>query len=303
MSRDKRLKIIVNIGLPASGKSTWAKNFIEKNEGFVRVSRDDFRLMLKNQDLCEPKIEKLITSLVTNTIAYSLSVKLSVIYDATNLKMKSINEIVKEFDTIADIEYMFFDVPMKTCIERDKLRAKPVGEAVIKRMNTDFINLKDSFHFQPVMKRRLVHLVPDFNSELPDAVIFDLDGTVALMNKRSPYDWNRVDEDSVNKIVAEQIHYHKSLGRTIIIMSGRDGAALDKTIEWLNFYEIPFDKLMLKGVNDSRKDTIVKSEMYESEIKGKFNILCAYDDRIGISKMWFEKGIFCFNVNQNLVIF
>ncbi len=289
--------------MPASGKSTWAKNFISKNDKYVIVSRDSFRGMLKNQDFCEPNIEALITKLVNTSIEHALAAKQNVIYDATNLKMKSINEIIKEFGDIADIDYMFFDVPLKTCLERDALRPKPVGEEVIKRMNNNFLILRDSFSFQPHIKTKQVHLTPNFESELPDAVIFDIDGTLSLMNKRSPYDWDRVDEDDVNEIVFEQLMFQKSLDRKIILMSGRDGAALDKTKEWLEFYKIPYDYLFLKGVDDNRKDSIIKAELYENHIKDKFNILFAVDDRISICRLWFSKGIFCFCVNQNIRIF
>lgn len=299
----KNFKILIMCGLPASGKSTWAKNFIGKNDKYVIVSRDSFRLMLKNQDFCEPNIEALITKLVNTSIEHALAAKQNVIYDATNLKLRSINEIINEFGDVADIEYMFFDVPLKTCLERDALRPKPVGVEVIKRMNKDFLTLRDSFGFQPHIKTKQVHLVPNFKSELPDSVIIDLDGTLALMNKRSPYDWERVDEDDVNEIIFEQLKFHKSLGRKIIIMSGRDGLALAKTKEWLEFYNIPYDYLFLKGIDDNRKDSAVKSEMYENFIKDKFNIICAYDDRIQICKLWFNKGIYCFCVNQNLRIF
>ena len=82
-------KIIITIGLPAGGKSTWSKNFIAKHNNFVKVGRDEFRYMLKNQGFCEPNIEKLITDLVNMTIENCLAARQNVIYDATNLKVKS----------------------------------------------------------------------------------------------------------------------------------------------------------------------------------------------------------------------
>lgn len=297
------LKVIINIGLPGSGKSTWSKNFIANNPNFVIVSRDSFRFMLKNAPVCEHKIEKMINDMLNFTVIRSLISKMNVIIDATNLRMSDINDHIEAFGEYADIEYMFFDVPAKTCIERDKNRSNSAGEEVIKRMNRDFLIIRDSLDFQPVKKRKSKRVVPNYDSNLPEAVIFDLDGTLALMNKRSPFDWNRVDEDDVNDIVVEQLKFQKSMGRKIIIVSGRDGAALVKTKEWLEFYEIPYDFLYLKAKDDNRKDSIVKKEIYNNLIKDKYNVICAYDDRDQSVDVHYKNNIFCFNVNQGRRMF
>ena len=300
---EKNLKIIVLVGLPASGKSTWSKNYLLSHPDFVVVSRDSFRYMLKNSPVTEPKVEKAITDLVRYTTIRSLNAKLNVILDATNLRMSDINEHISDFGDYADIEFMLFDVPAKTCIERDKNRQNQAGEEVIKRMDKDFQIIRDSLNYQGVKKRPVKRIVPNFNSDLPQAVIFDLDGTLALMNKRSPFDWNRVDEDDVNEVVLEQLKYHSVLGRKIIIISGRDGLALDKTKEWLEFYEIHYDYLFLKAKNDNRKDAVIKREIYVNNIKDRFNVICAYDDRPQSVDVWFKNGIFCFNVNQGQRMF
>jgi predicted kinase len=91
----------------ASGKSTWAMEFVAKHNDYVRISRDNYRFMLQATDTHEPKIEALITKLVNNSISQALKVKYNVIYDATNLKLKSINEIIDEFGDIADIDICF----------------------------------------------------------------------------------------------------------------------------------------------------------------------------------------------------
>ena len=59
MSKKKELQVLILIGLPGSGKSTWAKQQIlkkkELGEEWVRINRDDHRMMLKNQFVCENK--------------------------------------------------------------------------------------------------------------------------------------------------------------------------------------------------------------------------------------------------------
>lgn len=298
-NKTKNLKVFILIGLPGSGKSTWAKEFIRKNENFVRISRDGFRFMLKEMPVCEPKIEDLITDLVATTAIKALNKKQNIILDNTHLKAKYINPIVKLVEEYADVEFMLFDVSVEKCIERDKLRERIVGEDVIKKLNKDFKNLKETFLFQNQSKKEIrTFIKPNFKSELPPTVIFDIDGTLALMGRRGPFDWQKVDVDEFNDIVGEQVKFHKSLGRTIIILSGRDSSCKNLTEEWLKFHKVEYNHIFMRGTNDYRKDSIIKKELYENNIKDKFNVLCIYDDRLQVVKMWYELGIFVYNVNQ-----
>lgn len=304
MKKDN-LKILILIGIPASGKSTWSKDFIRNNEKWVRVNRDDFRKMLKNAQMCDPKIEDMITGLVNKTIHSCLAKKLNVIVDNTNLKVKYINAFIEEFKHSADIDYRVFDISLDKAIERDENREDKVGENVIKKLHKDYKVLVDSFNFQPInqtSRPNFIHNLVDEN--LPNAVIFDLDGTLALMGKRNAFDWMKVHKDDLNCVVAEQIEFHKSKGREIIIVSGRDSVCKKLTEDWLDLYGIKYDHIYMRPENDYRKDTIIKREIYQNEIEGKYNVLAVYDDRLSVVKdTWFELGLFVFCVNQGLYDF
>jgi len=301
----KNLKIKILIGIPASGKSTWATNFIRNNPDWVRVNRDSFRLMLRNENMCDPKVEDLITKLVDEVIYKSLMKKLNVIIDNTNVKAKYINQFIEKFKYYADIEYQVFDISLEKAIERDKNREAKVGEEVIRRMYNDYKILMDSFDFQPVNKvgpKPFVQLKR--REELPDCVIFDLDGTIAQMNgKRGPFDWHNVHRDEINETVCEQVEFHRSKGRKIIIMSGRDEVSKKLTEEWLELYDIHYDEIYMRKENDYRKDYIVKRELYRNNIRDRYNVLVAYDDRHQVLQLWYEEGIFAYNVNQGNIIF
>lgn len=297
MKKDN-LKILILVGIPASGKSTWSTDYVRRNSDWVRVNRDDFRKMLKNAQMCEPKVEDMITDLMKNTITKCLMRKLNVIVDNTNLKQKYIKDLVDTFKYSADIDYRVFDISLDKAIERDNNRNAKVGEDVIKKMFNDYKILIDSFDFQPIKKTDRPHLVPNFKSELPEAVIFDIDGTLALMGDRSPYDWMKVYKDDVNDIVAEQIDFHRSKGRKILIVSGRDGMCRKLTEDWLEMYGIKYDAFHMRPENDFRKDTHIKKEIYQNEIDGKYNVVAVYDDRLQVLEMWNKVGIFAFNVNQ-----
>ena len=45
-----KTKVIVLRGLPASGKSTWAKDFIDRNSGWMRINKDDMRSMMHDSN-------------------------------------------------------------------------------------------------------------------------------------------------------------------------------------------------------------------------------------------------------------
>jgi len=297
--RNKKVKILV--GVPASGKSTWTREYLAKNPNAVAVSRDDFRYGLRNSGITEPKIEDMITDLVDTTIVKSLNKGLDVVVDATNLKASYINHFVELVKYKADIEFQIFDISLEKAIERDSKRERKVGEAVIKKMYKQYKLLIETYPLQNISKEhewkdRFVPLKQ--NKRFPEAVLFDIDGTLAFMNNRGPFEWDKVDRDDLNESVAEQIKFHKSLGRKIILLSGRDEEAREKTEYWLNFYGIEYDELLMRPKDNWEKDNVIKKRIFNQNLLNRYNVICVYDDRLQVVKMWYELGIFCFNCNQ-----
>lgn len=297
-------QILILIGPSAAGKTTWALDFVSSNKDWVRVNRDDFRLMLKDQQMCDAKVENLITDLVNDVIKRALSKRLNVLIDNTHLNVKYIKEIVEEFKYLADINYRIFDISLDKAIERDSNRLRPLGDKVIKKIYKKYKSFLDIFDYKSYKKQPKPIIQPDFNSDKEDAVVFDIDGTLALMyDNRGPFDWDKVTTDLPNRIVIEQIEFHKSKGRKIILLSGRDTSARIKTEQWLNTHNIYCDALYMRKEDDNRKDSIVKLELYNEYIRDKYNVLCIYDDRLQVLDTWYKEGLFTFNVNQGNYIF
>lgn len=137
-------KLIITRGLPASGKSTWAKQWVlEDPEHRVRINQDDIRLMLGKYWV--PSREKLVQEIQFDAIVEALSREFDVVIDNTNLNNKVLdqfNRLIKTFEDY-EIEYKdFFDTPLSVCIERDKNRDLQVTEKVIRSF---YNNYKDKY--------------------------------------------------------------------------------------------------------------------------------------------------------------
>ena len=137
-------KLIITRGLPASGKSTWAKQWVlEDPEHRVRINQDDIRLMLGKYWV--PSREKLVQEIQFNAIVEALSREFDVVIDNTNLNKKVLDQFNRLIRTFEDyeIEYKdFFDTPLSVCIERDKNRDLQVTEKVIRSF---YNNYKDKY--------------------------------------------------------------------------------------------------------------------------------------------------------------
>jgi predicted kinase len=296
-------KVIILVGPPGSGKSTWAKKYLLNHGDTLRVNRDEYRLMLRNQNYCEPKIESLISKMQDATILEALGARLDVIIDQTNCKLSRIEHYINLLSPAADIEFLVFDISLKKAIINDATRPNPVGEEIVKAIYEDFVVIRDSYPFNKIPKSKLVHIQPNYSSPLPPAVIFDVDGTLALMNNRGPFDWDKVHRDELNEVVKEQVLFHKSLHRKIIVVSGRDEESRKDSQDWFDMYDIPYDYFYMRPKGDMRKDIHIKKEIYENEILGKYNVICVYDDRKVVVEKWREMGLFVFDVNQHKVLF
>ena len=137
-------KLIICRGLPASGKSTWAKQWVlEDPEHRVRINQDDIRLMLGKYWV--PSREKLVQEIQFDAVVEALSKEFDVVIDNTNLNKKVLdqfNRLIKTFEDY-EIEYKdFFDTPLSVCIERDKNRDLQVTERVIRSF---YNNYKDKY--------------------------------------------------------------------------------------------------------------------------------------------------------------
>jgi hypothetical protein len=124
------------------------------------------------------------------------------------------------------------------------------------------------------------------NSDLPKAIICDLDGTLCLMNGRNPFDASKCDADLLNEPVANVLRNYKQLGYAILLVSGREDRFREPTLRFLERHAITFDDLLMRKAKDNRKDAIIKTEIYNEFIKDKYFVEFVMDDRNQVVDMW-----------------
>ena len=144
-------------------------------------------------------------------------------------------------------------------------------------------------------------------------VIFDLDGTLALIDARrakstnvnGKMDWdtffdpNNIQLDLPNQPVIEMAKMLKKQGHSIIIFSGRSKATKIATMEWLDQFGVPFDVLKMRPTGNGFQfmpDDQLKQKWLDDLFPDKDNILCVFDDRDKVVKMWRDNGLTCMQV-------
>lgn len=130
----------------------------------------------------------------------------------------------------------------------------------------------------------------------PSAIIVDMDGTLAIHNGRSPYDFARCNTDLVNEPIKHIVNTYANT-HIILIVSGRDDWCKALSIQWLRDNNIHFDEIIMRVTGDKRSDDIVKEEIYNNQIRDKYNVRFCMDDRDRVVKKWRELGITCLQVN------
>lgn len=130
------------------------------------------------------------------------------------------------------------------------------------------------------------------------AIICDIDGTLAHMNGRSPYDPTLYHEDTVDEVVREIVNFYEEQGYWILIVSGRFDTYFSETLTWISKNEIKWDGLYMRKEGDKREDSIIKREIYEEQIKDKYDVRFVLDDRNRVVKMWRELGLKCLQVAE-----
>lgn len=289
--------IWLTVGLPASGKSTWARFVVDGSGGqLVRVNMDDIRNMLgfgANGPLDWTKdLEKVALDVQDKAILSAVKAGKDVVVDNTHIEKNMPKRIKRLFD--GEVKFHvedFSHVSVEECIRRDSVRDVQVGSAIIKRMASRMQGWKLTDEWM-----NDVYLSAPYNptEELPAAIIVDIDGTLAVHVARSPYDYSRVLTDGVHPPIVELVNDYWAHGYHVILMSGRpdiDNIRKD-TEKWLFTNGISYDELYMRpGDRLQDNDADIKQDLFDEHVRDKYDVEFMLDDRDRVVRRMRKLGI------------
>ena len=158
---------------------------------------------------------------------------------------------------------------------------------------------------------------------MKNTVIFDLDGTLAIIDRRKEHsmradgkiNWNvffdpgNISFDEANEPVIKLAQMLHDYGYEILIFSGRNDRMYERTVEWLEWNDVPFDLLVMRpdkfqgrtwpvaegnlATPDMRymPDEILKKAMLDEFVEDIEDVYLVVDDRDKVVKMWRSLGL------------
>jgi len=320
-------KLIITRGLPRSGKTTWAKGHVDTSGNFVRINRDDLRVMLHNNKW-SPKNEEITIATQRAMVKAALLKGKSVIVDDTNLTehhSSSWENLAKECGATFEIK-KFDSSDIQLLIDRDNNDdwSSRRGEHTIVRM---------------AMEHGYIYHADD------SIVICDLDGTLCDIEHRRHFvkmecqycggdgrdgkdcittakekaegvtathmkkDWNSFFagglEDKLRQEVFDRLLELSAQGKKIVFVSARPEKCRADTLTWfvrhgiMSKYDkfawfedkkLEYEALLMRPDGNSNDDTIIKQAILDKYFR-KESIHLVIDDRPSVIRMWRSNGL------------
>lgn len=293
-------EVIVLRGLPASGKTTYAKTLVASAApgAVARINNDDLVASMfpaapgVRVDGIAEMLHWLRLDLLRRFIA-NPDIR-TVVIDNTNLSTKTVREL--EFESVEAgasfvVDDRFLTVPVEECLRRDRERPNPVGDPVILKMAKQAAKLKPwtytARHFAPVVQ----------DLTLPPVTVFDMDGTLAHKHPdRNWYEDHLAHLDYTNTPVVEYARMKIAAGDEIVIVSGRSEGHREATENWVGTHVGLGIPIFMRPAGDVRRDSIVKYELIHEHVLPNWHITNWVDDRNQVVNMVRAIGIPCWQV-------
>jgi len=299
-------KPVVHImrGLPASGKSTLARQMMAGSQGRMRrVSLDELRRMMDDNDGSKRlgrRHEETVLAVQDAVVLAAVEGGFDVVVDNTHL----VSRIPKRLKNLLGGRAVFevhdlTDVDVEECVRRDAQRPNPVGEEHIRAMALRLASTKSSGWKLTAEDLNAVVPVRPYVADpaLPAAVLCDIDGTLADNTNRGPYDWAKVESDELIVATADALVAFADRGDRIVLMSGRGEDVREGTERWLAAHAVKYDELWMRKAGDTRADDIVKSELFDAHVRHRFAVRVVLDDRSRVVALWRRMGLTCWQVD------
>jgi predicted kinase len=274
-------KVLMMKGAPSSGKSTHALRLltIELNGPYryARVNKDLLREMLFGGKWTQGN-EKVVNKVQDAIAEVIIKEGINLIVDNTNLSQSAQDQCKRYADlagTVLEVED-FTGVPVTECLERDSKRGeKSVGRKVILDMWNRYIRSQEVYPSE---------------RHLRSCVICDLDGTLFDTSHRNAYDASNCYDDTIRQPVYDIVHNQLAMGVHVLFFSGRSDKHREETERCLHdkahishqdtkAYHATGYQLFMRKEGDTRRDSIVKTEIFNDHVRGKYNVAMVIDDR------------------------
>jgi predicted kinase len=297
--------IHVMTGLPASGKTTAARELLAGSAGRVRrINLDDLRAMFDNYEggrSWSRAHEQTALDVQDAAVRAAIDGGFDAVVDNTHLTP----HIPKRLKAAAMgratfVVHDFTHVPIEECLRRDAARANAVGEDVIRRLHGNHVKAtKNGWRLTDEWMNDTPPVEPyTADPGLPSAIMCDIDGTLALMGDRGPYDFARCGEDRLNESVRRALRsFRLANNDEIVLLSGRGEEYREQTEKWLAHHAVPYDELWMRPAGDTRRDDIVKAELFDAHLRHRYNVRVSLDDRDRVVALWRRMGLPTWQVN------
>lgn len=294
-------KVYITVGISASGKSTWAKNFIAEDKakfnledswgygGCWEINRDDIRLKeLHGRDItwAEYKFnrtnENKVTEIAIEKFNEAVEIGIeNIIISDTNLNKKFRDQWIERAESVGyEVVIVEFPITFEEACRRNELRYNGVPRSAIAKQWEQWNEYIGRKTYEP-------------DTSKSKAIIVDIDGTIAERVDRGAFEWDKVGQDKprsfVIDIIRRYIEYY--VDDQIIFVSGRDSVCKHETLTWIaRHMNIPIYNIMLhmRREGDMRKDYIVKEEIFWDHIADNYNVIAAFDDRPQVVNLWHD---------------
>lgn len=270
-------------GLPASGKSTKAKEIVKAGGNHVRVNRDLIREML-HFNKYTGKNERVTMKAQAMLVRHLLGSGKNVVVDDCNMgdyHRERWATIAEESD--AKFEIVEMNTTIQTCLDRELDRDK-VGVSAITQMALQ-------------------------NSVYPAGekfILCDIDGTIADIKHRLHFvnnedgtpkkkkDWKgffgTMDRDEIRQEVVDYLNERSDPDINLVFVTARPDDYRDVTEEWMEEQGLGGYPVIMRRSGDKRPDTEVKQEMYDKYFK-HYDVVEVIDDRPSVIRMWRSNGL------------
>lgn len=280
-------KLIVMVGPPGSGKSTFSKKYVE--EGFVYVNQDS-----QGKDHL-------------HIFDIAILAGQNVIVDRMGFNKEQRSRYLslakeKGYNTQIFVLHQSYD----TCLERVRARVdhptikdEKSARSALNLFFTKYERVEDA------EADEVVRIWPE--GDKPRVIIVDLDGTLCNVDHRIHFvrtdgkkDWKSffqgLKDDKVNewcKLIIDSIYSTFTDGIKTVLCSGRPDDYEKPTRKWLEDNRIKFQSLYMRHRGDRRQDNITKEQILDFEILTRYTPFFMIDDRSQVVEMWRRRGYTC----------